>query len=134
MLNKLTNNKKGEKNMTKKNIEKVSVSMSITFNDTNKIHCVNQVKEWFLNQFKKSGASDYVVINGMRCDLYTKYKSTIDGSIQIADTMQPLKDHDIFIDIEKKGKVKKHWKELTVQEWYDYKRGDSNIEVIEERI
>jgi 2',3'-cyclic-nucleotide 2'-phosphodiesterase (5'-nucleotidase family) len=128
------NTKQGEKNMTKKNIEKVSVSMSITFNDTNKIHCVNQVKEWFLNQFKKSGASDYVVINGMRCDLYTKYKSTIDGSIQIADTMQPLKDHDIFIDIEKKGKVKKHWKELTVQEWYDYKRGDSNIEVIEERI
>ena len=47
MLNKLTNNKKGEKNMTKKNIEKVSVNMSITFNDTNKINCVNQVKEWF---------------------------------------------------------------------------------------
>jgi len=133
MLNKLTNNKQGERNMTKKNIEKVSVHMSITFNDTNKIHCVNQVKEWFLNQFKKSGASDYVVINGMRCDLYTKYKSTIDGSIQIANTMQELKDHDIFIDIEKKGKVKKHWKELTVQEWYDYKRGHSNIEVIEER-
>ena len=134
MLNKLTNNKQGERNMTKKNIEKVSVNMTITFNDTNKIHCVNQIQEWFLQQFKKSGANDYVVINGMRCDLYTKYKSTIDGSIQIADTMQELKDHDIFIDIEKKGKVKKHWKELTVQEWYDYKRGDSNIEVIEERV
>ena len=119
--------------MSKKNIEKVSVKMTITFTDTNKIHCNNQVKEWFEQQFKKSGANNYVEINGMRCDLYTKYKSTIDGSIQIDNTMQELKDHDIFIDIEKKGKIKKHWKELTVQEWYDYKRGDSNIEVIEER-
>lgn len=119
--------------MTKTNVEKVSVKMTITFTDTNKIHCNNQVKEWFEQQFKKSGASDYVEINGMRCDLFDKYKSLTDGSIQIADYMTPLKDVDVFLDIEKKSKVKKHWSDLTVQEWYDYKNGNSNIEIIESK-
>jgi len=117
--------------MSKTNVEKVSVKMDITFKDTNKIHCNNQVEEWFLQQFKKSGASEYVEINSMRCDLFDKYKSLTDGSIQIADVMTPLKDHDIFIDIEKRSKVKKHWSDLTIQEWYDYKNGNSNIEIIE---
>ena len=36
--------------MTKINVEKVSVKMTITFKDTNKIHCNNQVKEWFEQQ------------------------------------------------------------------------------------
>lgn len=93
--------------MTKTNVEKVSVKMDITFKDTNKIHCNNQVEEWFKEQFKKSGASDYVEINGMRCDLFDKYKSLTDGSIQIADVMTPLKDDDIFLDIEKRSEVKK---------------------------
>lgn len=127
------NLKKGEKNMTKVNKEKVNINLTLTFHDINKIHSNNQVKEWIERQFKKSGADQYIEINSICCHLYEKYKSTIDGSIKIADRVTPLKDYDVFIDIEKKSKIKKHWKDLTVQEWYDYKRGDSNIEVIEEK-
>jgi len=133
MLNKLTNNKQGERNMTTKNIDKVRITLNVTFTDTNSITSRNQIRKWIEDQFDKSGASAYVKINNLWADSYVKYTSTIDNTVQISDQSIELKD-DLYFDIEKKGKVKKHWKELTVQEWYDYKRGDSNIEIIEERI
>ena len=131
MLNKLTNNKKGER-MKKVNIEKVRVELTLILKDTNPVTANNQIRKWVEDQFKKSGANEYSEIDMCRSFIYDKYESLEDGSTLIADRMTPLKD-DLYFDIEKKGKVKKHWKELTVQEWYDYKRGDSNIEVIEER-
>tara|TARA_E500000178_G_C16401825_1_gene479075 strand:- start:34 stop:432 length:399 start_codon:yes stop_codon:yes gene_type:complete len=131
MINKLTNNKKGER-MKKVNIEKVKVELTLILKDTNPVTANNQIKKWVEDQFKKSGANEYSEIDMCRSFIYDKYESLEDGSTLIADRMTPLKD-DLYFDIEKKGKVKKHWKELTVQEWYDYKRGDSNIEVIEER-
>ena len=131
MLNKLTNNKKGEK-MKKVNIEKVRVELTLILKDTNPVTANNQIRKWVEDQFKKSGANEYSEIDMCRSFIYDKYESLEDGSTLIADRMTPLKD-DLYFDIEKKGKVKKHWKELSVQEWYDYKRGDSNIEVIEER-
>jgi len=131
MLNKLTNNKKGER-MKKVNIEKVRVELTLILKDTNPVTANNQIRKWVEDQFKKSGANEYSEIDMCRSFIYDKYESLEDGSTSIADRMTPLKD-DLYFDIEKKGKVKKHWKELTVQEWYDYKRGDSNIEVIEER-
>ena len=131
MLNKLTNNKQGER-MKKVNIEKVKVELTLILKDTNPVTANNQIRKWVEDQFKKSGANEYSEINMCRSFIYDKYESLEDGSTLIADRMTPLKD-DLYFDIEKKGKVKKHWKELTVQEWYDYKRGDSNIEVIEER-
>ena len=131
MLNKLTNNKQGER-MKKVNIEKVRVELTLILKDTNPVTANNQIKKWVEDQFKKSGANEYSEIDMCRSFIYDKYESLEDGSTLIADRMTPLKD-DLYFDIEKKGKVKKHWKELTVQEWYDYKRGDSNIEVIEER-
>ena len=132
MLNKLTNKKQGERNMTTKNIDKVRITLNVTFTDTNSITSRNQIRKWIEDQFDKSGASAYVKINNLWADSYIKYTSTIDNTVQISDQSIELKD-DLYFDIEKKGKVKKHWKELTVQEWYDYKRGDSNIEIIEER-
>ena len=131
MLNKLTNNKQGER-MKKVNIEKVRVELTLILKDTNPVTANNQIRKWVEDQFKKSGANEYSEIDMCRSFIYDKYESLEDGSTLIADRMTPLKD-DLYFDIEKKGKVKKHWKELTVQEWYDYKRGDSNIEVIEER-
>ena len=132
MLNKLTNNKQGERNMSTKNIDKVRITLDVTFTDTNSVTARNQIRKWLEDQFDKSGASDYVKINNLWADGYVKYTSTIDNTVQISDMSKELKN-DLYFDIQKKGKVKKHWKELTVQEWYDYKRGDSNIEVIEER-
>ena len=131
MLNK-TNNKQGERNMSTKNIDKVRITLDVTFTDTNSVTARNQIRKWLEDQFDKSGASDYVKINNLWADGYKKYTSTIDNTVQISDISIELKN-DLYFDIEKKGKVKKHWKELTVQEWYDYKRGNSNIEVIEER-
>ena len=123
---------KGEKNMSTKNIDKVRITLDVTFTDTNSVTARNQIRKWLEDQFDKSGASDYVKINNLWADGYVKYTSTIDNTVQISDMSKELKN-DLYFDIQKKGKVKKHWKELTVQEWYDYKRGDSNIEVIEER-
>ena len=117
--------------MKKVNIEKVKVELTLILKDTNPVTANNQIRKWVEDQFKKSGANEYSEIDMCRSFIYDKYKSLEDGSTLIADRMTPLKD-DLYFDIEKKGKVKKHWKELTVQEWYDYKRGDSNIEVIEE--
>ena len=131
MLIKKNNNKQGER-MKKVNIEKVKVELTLILKDTNPVTANNQIKKWVEDQFKKSGANEYSEIDMCRSFIYDKYESLEDGSTLIADRMTPLKD-DLYFDIEKKGKVKKHWKELTVQEWYDYKRGDSNIEVIEER-
>ena len=118
--------------MSTKNIDKVRITVDITFTDTNSITARNQIEKWLQDQFNKSGASHYVKINNLWVDKFRKYKSTIDNTIQIANDMKELKN-DLYFDIEKKSKIKKHWKELTVQEWYDYKRGDSNIEIIEER-
>jgi len=118
--------------MKKVNIEKVRVELTLILKDTNPVTANNQIRKWVEDQFKKSGANEYSEIDMCRSFIYDKYESLEDGSTSIADRMTPLKD-DLYFDIEKKGKVKKHWKELTVQEWYDYKRGDSNIEVIEER-
>ena len=118
--------------MSTKNIDKVRITLDVTFTDTNSVTARNQIRKWLEDQFDKSGASDYVKINNLWADGYVKYTSTIDNTVQISDMSKELKN-DLYFDIEKKGKVKKHWKELTVQEWYDYKRGDSNIEVIEER-
>ena len=122
---------KGEKNMSTKNIDKVRITLDVTFTDTNPVTANNQIKKWVEDQFKKSGANEYSEIDMCRSFIYDTYESLEDGSTLIADRMTPLKD-DLYFNKEKKGKVKKHWKELTVQEWYDYKRGDSNIEVIEE--
>ena len=118
--------------MSTKNIDKVRITLNVTFTDTNPVTARNQIKKWIEDQFDKSGASAYIKINNLWADGYRKYTSTIDNTVQIANDSIELKD-DLYFDLEKKSKIKKHWKELTVQEWYDYKRGNSNIEVIEER-
>lgn len=116
--------------MKKQNIEKVRIEMSLILKDTNAVTARNQVRKWIEDQFKKSGASEYTEIDMLTAFIYDKYESLEDGSTLIADTSSPLKD-DLYWDLEKKDKIKKHWKDLTVQEWYDYKQGNSNIEVIE---
>ena len=97
----LTN--KGERNMSTKNIDKVRITLDVTFTDTNPVTARNQIKKWIEDQFDKSGASAYIKINNLWADGYRKYTSTIDNTVQIANDSIELKD-DLYFDLEKKVK------------------------------
>lgn len=86
--------------MSTKNIDKVRITLDVTFTDTNSVTARNQIKKWIEDQFDKSCASDYVKINNLWADGYRKYTSTIDNTVQISDRSIELKN-DIYFDLRK---------------------------------